>query len=449
MSIYDPATARFQSFARAREDFGAGEDDPRRFLERCLERVDALEEQVKAFVLLDVDEARRTADQSAARWRRNGALSAIDGMPFGVKDCFDVAGFPTRLNSPVFDGAPPSMVDAAHVDSLRRSGAVFLGKTTTTEWTMAAAPPTRNPWDCTRTPGGSSAGSAAAVAAGMLPLATGSQVRGSGIRPASICGVPAFKPTFGALNRYGGIDPNPSLNHLVLIGATLDDIWDAAMRIAADVGGDPGYRALVGPATLPAPRRPMRLARQYTIGWEKTDRASQAAFESWLSSQSARGVQILEPEATPELKAYEQATASVLDWFFDLFREIIWPLRALRAAHPEKFGPIMHGHIDRAEKVSPDAYVRALDMRERLRDSHRALEGQLDGFVTLAHIGPGQRGSPPVGTPWYNDASSAIGAPTMNLPLLTVESLPVGIQLMGFEHRDVDMFAVGRWLMGI
>src|SRR5690606_37788885 len=127
----------------------------------------------------------------------------------------------------------------------------------------------RNPWDLRRTPGGSSTGSAAAVAAGMVPVATGSQVRGSGIRPASICGVPGYKPTYGALNRHGSVDPTPSLNHLALLGAAFEDIWDVAQRIAATVGGDPGHRALQR-APLPQTRRPLRLARQYTAGWEKT-----------------------------------------------------------------------------------------------------------------------------------------------------------------------------------
>ena len=134
-------------------------------------------------------------------------------MPVGIKDCYDVAGLPTEVDSRMFKDNIAAL-DAAHVDALRRGGAIILGKTTTTELTMALPAPTWNPWDTTRTPGGSSSGSAAAVAARMLPLATGSQVRGSIIRPASICGIIGMKPTYGALNRYGGIDPSPSLNHL-------------------------------------------------------------------------------------------------------------------------------------------------------------------------------------------------------------------------------------------
>lgn len=443
---YDPATAAFCSFAAARRGFAAGTDSPRAFLDRCMEVVEAREGEVKAFVSCDPEGARAAADASGARWKAGRALSDLDGMPFGVKDCYDVAGLPTRVNSPWFDDAPPAQFDAAHVEALRRGGAYVLGKTVTTEFTMALPGPTWNPWDLSRTPGGSSTGSAAAVAAGMLPVATGSQVRGSVIRPASICGVPAYKPTFGALNRHGGIDPSPSINHLGLMGATMEDIWDAAQQIAKAAGGDPGHHALARQA-LPAPRKPLRLARQYTIGWDKTDQASKDLFEQWLAGLSADGVEIVEPDTAPEFAAYEDATARTIEFFFHLFWEIRWPWLEARKRAPEKFSHVMHGHLDNAAALTLDDYERALERQAQLRALHRALDGRVDGFVTLAHIGPGQEGAPEMGTPWYNDASSAVGAPTVNLPLLAVDGMPLGIQLMGFEHRDPDLMAMARWLL--
>ena len=169
---------------------------------------------------LDIEGARKQADASTTRWRRGKPLSAVDGLPVGIKDCFDVAGWPTEVNSALFKDNIAE-IDAAHVDALRTGGALVLGKTTTTELTMALPAATWNPWSLEHTPGGSSSGSAAAVAARMLPLATGSQVRGSVLRPASICGIIGMKPTFGALTRHGGIDPSPSLNHLGFLGGTL------------------------------------------------------------------------------------------------------------------------------------------------------------------------------------------------------------------------------------
>jgi Asp-tRNA(Asn)/Glu-tRNA(Gln) amidotransferase A subunit family amidase len=446
--MYGPTTARYRCYAEARTGFATGADSPRAFLERCLETLESREPEVRAFVCLDIDGARAAADASSARWRLGTPLSAIDGIPTAIKDCFDVRGFPTRVNSAYFDDAPDAAVDAAHVDALRRAGALILGKTVTTELTMALPGPTWNPWDLTRTPGGSSSGSAAAVAAGMLPIATGSQVRGSVIRPASICGVIGMKPTFGALNRFGGIDPSPSVNHLGLLGGTLADVWLAAHHIARVAGGDPGCVPHFDASELPEAERPRRLARQYTAGWQHTDDASKAAFEAYLGGLTQRGVEIVEPAASAELSAYEEATAAVPAWFFDLMLwEIRWPMLAWREARPDAFSGAMLGYIDIAASLQLTDYERACAARERLRAMHRALDGTVDGFIAPAHIGPGQIGQPHGGTPWYNDASSAIGAPSFNLPLLSIDSVPLGVQLVGFEHRDAETTAFARWLL--
>src|SRR5262245_10517015 len=444
---YEPRTASYLCFADARAAFADSRATPRAWLERCLEQIARREHEVRAFVELDVDAARRAADASTDRWRRGRPLSRLDGMPVGIKDCFDVRGLPTRVNSALFADRIGEL-DAAHVDALRRGGAVLVGKTTTTELTMALPAPTWNPWDLTRTPGGSSSGSAAAVAACMLPIATGSQVRGSVIRPASICGVIGFKPTFGALNRHGGFDPNPSLNHLGLLGGTLTDVWQTAQHIGNVAGPDPGCRPFAGPFEVPAARAPLRLARQFTCGWPKTDEPSQAAFERLLAELRSRGVEIIEPAADPELEAYEAATTATPEFFFDLLAwELRWPLRAMSETRPDAVSAGIRGYIERAEQLSVGDYGAALARRDRLRAQHRALAGRVDAFVTLAHIGPGQKGHPPVGTPWYNDASSAIGAPTLNLPILSVEGVPLGAQLMGFENADADLMPVARWLL--
>jgi Asp-tRNA(Asn)/Glu-tRNA(Gln) amidotransferase A subunit family amidase len=444
---YDPRTARYLCFAEARAAFAAGRDTPRAFLERCLETIAALEPKILAFVRLDLDGARSAADRATKRWRANRPLSAVDGMPVGIKDCYDVQGMPTEVNSRMFKNNIAAL-DAAHVDALRHGGAVILGKTTTTELTMALPAPTVNPWDVTRTPGGSSSGSAAAVAAKMLPLATGSQVRGSVIRPASICGIVGMKPTYGALNRYGGFDPSPSLNHLGLLGGTLVDVWQAAHHIAASVGGDPGYPALAGGPELPQPAKPRRLARQYTYGWSQTDDGSKELFQAFLRALAVKGIEIVEPQAGAEFAAYEEATAKTSEFFFDaMLWEFRWPLRAWRDLKPGTLSEAIEGYIATAEKMTLADYERAAAKRERLRALHRGLVSKVDGFITLAHIGPGQKGQPKVGTPWYNDPSSAIGAPTVNLPLLVAEGVPLGVQLMGFEGVDAHLVAQARWML--
>ena len=444
---YDPRTARYLCFGEAKRAFAAGRDTPRAFLERCLDKIANLEPVIRAFVSLDIERARKDAEAATARWRAGRPLSPIDGMPVGIKDCYDVAGFPTAVNSRMFKD-DIAVLDAAHVDALRRGGGIILGKTTSTELTMALPAPTWNPWDTTRTPGGSSSGSAAAVAAGMLPLGTGSQVRGSIIRPASICGVIGMKPTYGALNRYGGFDPSPSLNHLGFLAGTLRDAWEVAHHVAVTVGGDPGYPVFEGGPELPPARRPARLARQYTYGWSQTDEASKAAFETFQRALGAAGVEVVEPSVSAELQAYEDATARTPEFFFDaMLWEFRWPLRAWRDLRPGTLSAAIEGFIDKAAQMTLADYRRAAGRREDLRARHRALAGTVDGFITLAHIGPGQKGQPAVGTPWYNDASSAIGAPTFNLPLLAVEDVPLGVQIMGFEAGDATLAAHARWVL--
>jgi len=188
--------------------------------------------------------------------------------------------------------------------------------------------------------------------------------------------------------------------------------------------------------------------RQYTSGWSKTDEASQQAFAAFLRALEAEGVEILEAAQVPALREYEYATTRTPEFFFDLMTfELRWPLRLWAQLRPGSVSEAVAGYISKSEALSVDDYRRACARREQLRSLHRALKGQVDGFITLAHIGPGQLGQPEGGTPWYNDASSAIGAPTLSLPVLTVDELPLGVQLMGFEYEDAELVAMARWMI--
>lgn len=445
---YDPQKTDYLCFAQAREAFLSGRDTPRAYLERCLERIQQEDPKIRAFVRLNVDNARKQADLATQRYRDGRPLSTVDGLPVGIKDCYETADMPTEVNSPLFAGWESGR-DAAHVYALRRGGAAIVGKTVTTELTIALPGPTVNPWDLTRTPGGSSSGSAAAVAAKMLPVATGNQVRGSVIRPASICGVVGMKPTYGAVNRAGGFDVTPSYAHFGILAGTLTDAWETTYYISRTAGGDPGHRGLYGGPKLPQPVKPLRLARQYTYGWELTDATSKQAFEGLLAKLVRLGIDIVEPTAGPEYQAYEDATRkSPKDFFFDVLSwERWWPMLDYRDHHPNAFSPGILELLVRTETMTLDDYRTALDRRDELRNLHRGLKTMVDGFITLSHIGPGQKGKVERGTPWYNDPSSAIGAPTINLPLLAVEGVPLGVQLMGFEHEDERLAALAGWLI--
>src|SRR3954454_20032116 len=245
-------------FVSASADFAAGTDTPRDFLERCLARMEAFEPDVGAFVCHDIARARVAADRSAARWSEGLPLSPIDGMPLGIKDIIETADMPTEQGSPLFVGCGTGR-DAASVAALREAGAIILGKVVTTEFAATEPRATRNPWDPARPPGGSSSGSAAAVACGMVPAALGTQVVGSILRPASFCGCVGFKPSVGGINRGGSYDYF-SQSCTGVLAASLEDAWLVAVNIVARAGGDPGYPGLQGPSAPPRAERPRALA---------------------------------------------------------------------------------------------------------------------------------------------------------------------------------------------
>src|SRR6266404_5531003 len=238
-----------RSYLAHASQFKSGAESPRDFLEACLANLNTWEPKVGAFVNLSTESARQAADRATARWRAGAPLSPIDGMPIGIKDIIETADMPTEMGSPLFAGWR-SQKDAASVSALRSAGAVIVGKTVTTEFAASEPRGTRNPWNLDHTPGGSSSGSAAGVACGMISAGLGTQVIGSTIRPASFCGVYGFKPTVGALNREGSHDYQ-SQSCTGVLAATLEDTWQVAYEIASRVGGDAGRNGLAGPGQLP------------------------------------------------------------------------------------------------------------------------------------------------------------------------------------------------------
>src|SRR3954470_19401104 len=278
MSAPDFSTApRARPFLAQTARFANGADTPRAFLESCLSELAAREPKVGAFVTLSLDAARAAAERSTARWRSGTPLSAIDGMPIGVKDIIETADMPTEMGSPLFAGWR-SQKDAACVAALRQAGVVIVGKTVTTEFAASEPRGTRNPWNLEHTPGGSSSGSAAAVGCGMISAGLGTQVIGSTIRPASFCGVFGFKPTVGGLNRQGCHDYQ-SQSCTGVLAATLEDTWQVAYEIASRVGGDAGRNGLAGPNRAAAAKKPKRLAFIETAGWSGASDAAKLCLE--------------------------------------------------------------------------------------------------------------------------------------------------------------------------
>jgi Asp-tRNA(Asn)/Glu-tRNA(Gln) amidotransferase A subunit family amidase len=442
---YDPSTHRMLSFHDAVPKFLAGSDTPRDYLERCIERIEQLEPAVMAFVFLNLDRARAAADESTARYRAGHPLSPVDGMPVGIKDLIATYDMPTEFGSELFKGHQP-LVDAASVRALRLGGAVLVGKTVTVCLGGGDPARTRNPFDTRRTPGGSSSGTAAAVASCMLPAALGTHARGSTIRPASFCGTYALKATFGAINRQGSFSTAYSMDHLGVFAGSLSDMWTTARYIAREAGGDPSHPGLYGALTPPAPRKPARLIRLDTAGWSAAEPAAKAPFEARIERLKQSGVEIVTRRDDAAIEAYEAAHAHTPQLWVNLYRfEMHWPLLQYRDRHHDKIPPRLLRGIEEGAHLTQETYRAALVERESFRAMHEELARRADGFITLSSPGPGPIGMDQ-GSAIFNEASSILGAPALNLPLLAVDQVPLGVQLLGPWHGDERLTAVARWL---
>ncbi len=431
------------SYIAATPAFLEGRDTPRAFLERCLERVAAREQEVLAFVDTAFDRARAEADESTARWKAGTQRSTIDGMPIGVKDVIETIDMPTGMGSPLFTGWRSGR-DSASVKALREAGALIIGKTVTTEFAASFPGPTRNPHDLTRTPGGSSSGSAAGVAAGFFSAGLGTQVVGSIVRPSSFCGVYGMKPSLGGINRLGSHD-FMSQSAQGVLAASLADAWQVLTEIASRAGGDPGFPGLVGPALLPSARKPRRLVFLETTGWPLVSGALKAAVGEALGKLRSAGIEIVTRADHPEVEAVEKALTAALEitrlvnaW------ESRWPLNIYRDRDASKLSPDMRERSIEAENLTQAQYRRALDKRAAIRAAYAKLSTVADGIITLPAVGAAPLGLNSTGNPAFAVPGSLLGVPCLTMPLLSDENLPVGLQVMGYEQQDADVFAIAR-----
>jgi Asp-tRNA(Asn)/Glu-tRNA(Gln) amidotransferase A subunit family amidase len=442
---YDPKTYRLLSFHDHVAKFRDGSDTPRAYLERCIETIEKLEPEVKAFAFLNLDRARKAADESGQRYKKGQPLSPVDGMPVGIKDLIETADMPTEFGSDLFRGYQP-IRDAASVYFLRKGGAVLVGKTVTVCLGGGDPAITRNPFDTRRTPGGSSSGSAAGVAARMFPLALGTHGRGSTIRPSSFCGVFGIKPTYGAINRQGTYSAAHSMDHLGVLGGDLSDVWISARYMARHAGGDPGEPGLYGGPTSPPARKPARLIRLDMAGWPVAEDGAKEGFERLIQGLKSAGVEIFTRKDDPAIEAYEKVLATTPQLWAALYRfEMRWPLFQYRDYDENKLPPRLKKGLSEGDNTSQESYREALMERVNFRAMHEELSKRADGFITLSSPGPGPIGMDQ-GSAIFNEASSVLGAPAVNLPLLAVDGVPTGVQILGPWHGDEKLIALGRWL---
>ncbi len=308
----------------------------------------------------------------------------------------------------------------------------------------------RNPLDLTRTPGGSSSGSAAAVGAGMVPAALGTQTQGSALRPASYCGAVGFKPTHGALTMQGVHPISLTHDHLGVIAGTLADTWTVASHIAV-ASGSPGSAGLHGAsATLPVARIPRKLLVMHMPAWEsEVDAATRAAFESLLQRLREHDVELLTRRDNADLAALEDAFfGAFIDRSADITSfEMKWPYEQYIARHNELVEKRNRQRIARAREITPAYYAELMAEKARMKERVQVVMNGFDAILTLSASGPAPVGHSHTGSRSYQLFASFLGLPAFSLPVMSSGGLPVGAQLIGGAGQDGELCALAHGLV--
>ena len=386
----------------------------------CLERIARDELGIHAWAWLDADRALAEARSVDGR----GRPPPLHGLPVGIKDIIDTAGAPTECGTPLYRGRRPTR-DAACVASLRSSGGVVLGKTVTTELAFFAPGPTRNPRNPAHTPGGSSSGSAAAVADSMVPAALGTQTAGSIIRPAAYCGIVGFKPSHGLLSMEGIHPFAPSLDTLGVL-----------VREVADVA--PLLGALGAPVEVTPLTRPPRIGLWRSAQWPHASPAMQARLEEVATAIARAGATVRELDPLPDEARLSEDQARIMA------TEAVRSFGALRPTGA--LSPQLTGLLDRGDAADP-AEIDAAKIRagQAWIAMNRALSG-LDALLTPSAPGEAPEGLASTGDPVFNRVVTWLGFPAVSLPAGTGPSgLPLGVQLVGAPLAEATLLAVASW----
>ena len=414
------------SAIEASQRIASGELTCEALVRACLDRAEAREGEVGAFSFLDpqlaIDTARRM-DQAS------GPRGPLHGLPVGVKDVLDTDDMPTGMGSPIYAGHR-TRNDAAIVAKTRAAGALVLGKTVTCEFAGAAPGGTRNPHDLARTPGGSSSGSAAAVADFMAPLAFGTQTGGSMLRPASFCGIVGYKPTYGTFSRQGLKFAAENLDTIGLFGRTVEDVFFFADAL------------LHRPYAPPAPMTRPRLGLCRTFLWEaKAQPEMRSALEAAARQAEQAGAIVTEFDLPAGFEDLSAARDIVND--FERTRSMTWEW----AHHREAISPQLTGAIESGLKIPFETYAAALRRAETLRRELDLLLGDVDGLIA-----PCVNGEAPVGLHYTGDPAlqglwTILHVPTLALPAARgPANMPIAIQIVAPRDSDRTLFALAAWL---
>ena len=395
------------------------------YLRTCLERVDAREAQVGAWEIIDSERAI-----AAAHAADNGTRGLLRGLPVGIKDIIDVGGLATKCGSPIYANAPNASIDAASVAIMRVHGAIPLGKTVSTELAGAHPGKTRNPHDLACTPGGSSSGSAVAVADGHIPLAIGTQTAGSLIRPAAYCGVFGFKPTRGIVPLTGIKVQSETLDTVGVFARSVDDcaLWWAAMT-------DGAFRGLnidsVGK---------LRVARIKTLE-QFASNAMREALDRAATALSRAGAIITDVLLPVPLDNIHED---------QLFIQRFEASRAYTAEHRQHRGQLSAAILDQLDlgaSLSLAEYRTVIARADAARRFADGLFQQYDVWLMPSAPGAAPSGLASTGDPLFNRLASVLNTPAINIPAYTsAQKLPLGLQLVGARHDDAKLLAASKWV---
>jgi aspartyl-tRNA(Asn)/glutamyl-tRNA(Gln) amidotransferase subunit A len=419
---------------------------PVALMESVLARIDSLESRVQAWVTIDreavLEEARRTQDE-ISRGKLRGPLH---GIPIGVKDIFYTAGMKTTAGSKILEKFIPSY-DSTAVQRLKQAGAIILGKTATTEFAQLDPAPTRNPWNLDHTPGGSSSGSAAAVAAAMCPASLGSQTGGSVLRPAAYCGVVGLKPTYGRISRHGVIACSWTLDH---VGILARSVTDAAVLLGVLAGHDPQDPSTSTegvPDYSPSgrsSRKPPHIGVVRAFYAEKSEEQVWSHTEKALAKLKKAGAHILEVKMPSSFHIVPHAHKIVMQAEAAAFH------RKLFEEHRDQYGPKIRERTEVGLLIPGVDYLRAQQIKRLFRREMDKVMKQYDCLLTPTTSSPAPQGLSSTGNPWFQVPWSFSGLPTITIPSgLSDSGLPLGIQLVGAAYSEGKLLAAAKWCEGV
>ncbi|RZJ20149.1 MAG: amidase [Haliea sp.] len=422
----------------------AGALTSRQLVQACLDQIDRSEPQVGAWTFLDPVLALQQADACDAATRAGTARGRLHGVPVAVKDNIDTADMPTACGTPLYSGRRPTS-DAAVVQRLRAEGAVILGKTVTTELAYFSPGKTRNPHNPAHTPGGSSSGSAAAVASFMAPLALGTQTNGSVIRPAAFCGVIGFKPSFGLIPRTGVLLTSSSLDQVGVFGRTLDDV---ALLAACLAGPEPADSATAGAPLSPSwpaawtAARPPRIGRLVSALETEADPAFLQQLDALAAALRHLGVRcpVIDLGATVAEANRHQRTIMAV--------EMAGNLAGLYDPHAALMSAPLRALIEEGRAVDSADYLSSLQAAQWTGQELDALFGGCDVVMLPSAPGAAPQGLGSTGSPMFCSLASMLGLPALSLPLFTDPTgLPLGVQLLARRGQDALLLQAAQWLM--